>query len=233
MKALLLRIGMDTGTDGALGPIFEDGSFEYVPISERCPSKETRTYGNTMGRSGKFLTTYLPTNVQNRMIHFDPEFETFTYGDPTSKRKYLLALETGDLLVFYAGLAHYPKNGHNNALYVIGYFQVEKAVDFNKLSREEAQDYSSKYSNNAHFKRNSDTTDLVLVIGDKGNSKLLKKAILISQTKIDNAGKPYQAVSKEMEGQLGIRGSIQRSIPPRFIRGEEHIDHLKKILLQG
>lgn len=230
MKALLLRIGMDTGTDGALAPIFEDGSFEYIPISERCSSKESRTYGNTLGRSGKFLASYLPKNVKNRTIHFDPEFETFTYGDPTLKRKYLLGLERGDLLVFYAGLAHYPKDERNNALYIIGYFQVDNVIDFNSLSKGEAQDYSNMFNNNAHFKRNLDTTDLVLVTGDKSASSLLKRAILISQTKFDKVGKPYQAVSKEMEDLLGISGSIQRSLPPRFIRGGEHIDHLKNIL---
>ncbi len=32
MKAMLLRVGMDTGTDGALGPVFPDGSFEYIPF---------------------------------------------------------------------------------------------------------------------------------------------------------------------------------------------------------
>jgi hypothetical protein len=29
MKALLLRVGIDKGTDGALGPIFDDGSFVW------------------------------------------------------------------------------------------------------------------------------------------------------------------------------------------------------------
>ena len=47
MKALLLRVGIDKGTDGALAPIFKDGSFEYIPISEGDPeSKEDRTYRN-------------------------------------------------------------------------------------------------------------------------------------------------------------------------------------------
>jgi Nucleotide modification associated domain 3 len=38
-KALLLRVGIDRGTGGGLGPIFPDGTFEYVPIPER---KRTR-----------------------------------------------------------------------------------------------------------------------------------------------------------------------------------------------
>ena len=50
MKAMLLRIGIDKGTDGTLAPIFEDELFEYIPISGGDPqSKENRTYRNTMG----------------------------------------------------------------------------------------------------------------------------------------------------------------------------------------
>jgi hypothetical protein len=81
MKALLLRIGIDKGTDGALAPIFEDGSFEYIPISEGDPETiEHRTYDNTIGRSGKHLSYYLPSIIKNRKLHLDPEFDTFTYG---------------------------------------------------------------------------------------------------------------------------------------------------------
>jgi len=32
MKAVLLRIGIDTGCGGIHRPLFKDGSFEYVPI---------------------------------------------------------------------------------------------------------------------------------------------------------------------------------------------------------
>ena len=87
MKAMLLRVGIDTGTDGALAPIFSDGSFEYIPISEgNKDSSEHRTYQNTVGRSGKPLSMYLPERIKHFKMHFDPEFDTFTYGDPTPKR---------------------------------------------------------------------------------------------------------------------------------------------------
>lgn len=65
MKAMLLRVGIDKGAGGALGPIFEDGSFEYVPIPEDDPeSIEDRTYKNTIGRAGKPLSTYLPKGIK-------------------------------------------------------------------------------------------------------------------------------------------------------------------------
>ena len=51
MQVVLLRVGIDTGSGSALGPLFKDGSFEYVPIPDRfngCGVDE-RTYGNTPG----------------------------------------------------------------------------------------------------------------------------------------------------------------------------------------
>jgi hypothetical protein len=231
MKAILLRIGIDKGTDGTLAPIFQNGSFEYIPISEGdSQSKEDRTYKNTIGRTGKLLSTYLPKGIENRTMHFDPEFETFTYGDPTSKRNYLLKLRKEDMLVFYAGLSPFQNNKHKTALYIIGYFAVKEVLDFNQLSQKEIEGYYQLYPNNAHLKRSYDTEDLVIVIGDKIRSKLLDKAVLISQPKYDKRGRTYQAVSSMMEELLGISGSIQRSIPPRVITKEHNFKNLQQIL---
>lgn len=229
---MLLRIGIDKGTDGILAPIFQDGSFEYIPISEGddSQSKEDRTYRNTIGRKGKCLSTYLPKRIENKTMHFDPEFKTYTYGDPTIKRKFLLKLNKDDLLVFYAGLSPFQNNNHMTALYIIGYFAIQQIIDFNVLSQKEIEEYYQLYPNNAHLKRSHDTKDLVIAIGDGSRSRLLDKAILISETKYDKIGRPNQAVSREMETSLGISGSIQRSIPPRFIRNDGNINNLKNIL---
>lgn len=226
-----MRIGIDKGTDGALAPIFYDSSFEYIPISEGdSESTEDRTYKNTIGMTGKSFSTYLPKRIENRTMHFDPEFETFTYGDPTSKRKFLLKLKKDDLLVFYAGLSPFQNNNHKIALYIIGYFTIGRIIDFNQLSHKEIEEYYHLYPKNAHLKRSYDTEDLVIAVGDKSRSRLLNKAILISESKYDKSGRPYQAVSKEMEISLGISGSIQRSIPPRFIGNDSNLKNLYNIL---
>ena len=230
MKALLLRVGVDTGTDKALAPIFHDGYFEYIPISEGYSTNETRTYKNTLGRKGSPLSRYLPKSAENRVIHYDPEFETFTYGDPTSKRSYILKLNTNDLLVFYAGLLPYKNKNYDKGLYIIGYFSVDRIINFAHLSDQEINNCFQLYPNNAHLKRNFIELELSLVVGNKDNSKLLDRGILISQKKYDVLGRPYYAVSDEMEDLLGIKGSIQRSIPPRFIKGLENINNLKNIL---
>lgn len=231
MKAMLLRVGIDTGTDGALAPIFDDGTFEFIPISEGdAGSREGRTYANAIGRHGKPFADYLPPRIADRTMHADPEFETFTYGDPTSKRKYLVKLDEGDLLVFYAGLVPFRTDRYRKGLYIIGYFTVDEVIDFNALSPAVSKAQVLRFPRNAHVKRGEDTEDLVIVVGDNEHSALLTKAIPISQPHLDRRGRPYQAVSDEMERQLGIRGSIQRSIPPRFIDGRTEVQNLKSLL---
>lgn len=237
MKGLLLRVGIDKGIkNGALGPIFEDGTFEYIPIPEKsAKTKETRTYKNTLGIRGEPLSTYLPKEIKNEIMHFDPEFDSFTYGDPTSKRNTLLKLNKDDLLIFYAGLTPYENDEYPKGLYVIGYFTVENVINFCELPDEEVEECFRLYPNNAHLKRRYDSKKemraitgdrygLIIVVGNKRKSKLLEKAILISAPKKDKKGRPYQAVSKEMEDLLGIQGSIQKSVPPRLIKEENFTD---------
>jgi hypothetical protein len=232
MKAMLLRVAIDKGTDGALGPIFEDGSFEYIPISEDpdCVTKETGTYKNTIGRNGKSFSTYLSKGIWNRILHFDPEFATFTYGDPTPKRKDLLKLEKDDLLVFYAGLTPYNNNKWKEALYIIGYFAVDRVLDFNKLTNKEIKECCKLYSNNAHLKLSRSYDNLVIIVGQKDKSKLLDKAILISEKRSAKNNMLYDALSKKMEISLGISGFIYRSLNPKVIKGEDNINNLKRIL---
>jgi hypothetical protein len=230
MKAILLRVGIDKGTDGCLAPVFEDLSFEYIPLSETdTQTDEKRTYRDFIGRKGKPLATYLPRKVKDRKMHFDPEFETFTYGDKGSKTKWLKKLNQDDLLVFYAGLTPHNNEYRPEALYIIGYFIVAEVIDFDILTEKEKEEHCKKCSNNAHIKRYNDLDGLVIVIG-QNKSKLLNKAVLISEHRLNKIGRNYHAVSGEMEELVGIRGSIQRSIPPRMIKDTKYIENLKNLL---
>jgi hypothetical protein len=229
MKAMLLRVGIDKGSDGLLAPIFKDGTFEYIPLSEKDPeSGENRTFQDLQDRSGKKLSEYLPERIVNRIIHHDPEFETFTYADEGRKAQLLAKLEKGDYLVFYAGLTS-SQEGGKDALYLIGYLVVEEVIKLGKLDQEQQGELGGMYPTNSHLKRPR-KEGVVLVVGDKKKSKLLVKAIPISQTRPDRRGRLYHAVSPEMEDLLGIRGSIQRSIPPRFIEKSWYLRNLLNIL---
>jgi hypothetical protein len=68
------------------------------------------------------------------------------------------------------------------------------------------------------------------VVAGGRDSRLLDKAIVISQKKPDRRGRPTHALSPEMEDFLGISGFIQRSIPPRFVVEEQNVRNLVTLL---
>jgi hypothetical protein len=221
MKVAMLRIGVDSGSGGIQGPLFADGSFEYIPIPDGFNIDE-RTYGNTTsGKRRKFID-YFPESshvtMANRSIHFDPEFTTFTYGDPTPPKAGLRRLEKGDMLVFYCGLEGWDHTSAP-ALYLIAYFEVLAAGKPNNFG---AQEIHRLFGNNFHvrhqrvFKRQR--ADLVLIKGSE-HSRLLKQAVCISVMGRDRSGRPLKVLSPEMQeifGTFNGRISFQRS-PTRWV----------------
>lgn len=224
MQVVLLRVGIDTASDGMLGPVFEDGTFEYVPIPDGH-RLDLRTYGNMHGKHGAPLLTYFSKNLQTRYrhqpIHFDPEFKTFTYGDPTTPKASLRRLQEGDFLVFYTGLRGWDIHV-KPGLYIIGYFRVLCAGLATGFSR---PDLKRLFSRNFHVMHSrvfrEQRSKLVLVKGAPG-SQLLTKAVLISTYGKDRRGTPLKILSGRMQKVFGdFRGhvSIQRS-PPRWVAPE-------------
>jgi hypothetical protein len=228
MKVAMVRVGIDTGSGGAHGPLFRDGSFEFIPIRDDS-GIDHRTYSNTSGRRGNKLVEFLPRSLQARManqsMHVDPEFSTFTYGDPTRPKAGLRHLQAGDMLVFYCGLQGWDFESLP-ALYLIGYFEVKAAGRAEDFSEREL---STLFSENFHvrhrdvFEQQKDS--LVLVKGCE-RSRLLNKAVLLSTTGQDRLGKPLKILSPDMRevfGSFGGKLSIQRSptrwVEPSFTRG--------------
>lgn len=141
MQVVLLCVGIDSGRGGIQGPLFEDGSFEFIPIDDRRGDSK-QTCGNTKGVHNGFLIDYFPERLKHELrdqpIHSDPEFETFTYGDPTPSKRGLLRLTPGSLLVFYAGLEKWPEQT-DAGLYIVAYFEMAKvglATDFSQSELE-------------------------------------------------------------------------------------------------
>lgn len=115
MKALLLHVGVDhTSTSpmtmGISGPIFDDGTFEFISILELWEedtyfvmrgtksfvvsgneelemepyTSESRTYtriATSNGENGKCLADFIPKEYADAIVHFDPDLEGLTYGD--------------------------------------------------------------------------------------------------------------------------------------------------------
>jgi len=239
-RVVLLRVGVDAGCGGIQGPLFKDGSFEFVCIPDNH-GVSAHTYGNMLGRDGKPLAGYFAesrrTVMAEQHVHHDPEFETFTYGDPTTPKRSLRYLRPGDFLAFYCGLQGWDvDDGWNRderpALYLAGYFEVAlagmaAAFDPKVVRAEFGDNFHVRYP--SVFKMQKD--DLVLVKGGPG-SRLFRKAYRISSEGKDRAGKPLKVLSPSMRkvfGDFGGHVSIQRSPPrwvePRFV--DKAIDYLQ------
>ena len=158
--------------------------------------------------------------MHSRPMHVDPEFETFTYGDPGQPKRRLRSLSTGDLLIFYCGLQGWDF-ADDPALYLCGYFEVAVAGTAAQLGRLELEESFAQNFHVRHPAPEEDPGRLVLVKGSP-QSRLLRKAVRISEMSMDIRGRPLKVLSKEMHevfGDFGGRVSIQRS-PPRWIMPE-------------
>jgi hypothetical protein len=226
-QVVLLRVGIDSGCGGIQGPLFKDGSFDFVCIPDN-KRVSVHTYGNMVGKDGRPHADYFAESrrlvMAKQTIHVDPEWETFTYGDPTPPKKSLRTLNPGDLLVFYCGLQKWDADGgwnqdHRPALFLAGYVEVAlagMAADFDQsvLKRHFGKNFHVRYP--GVFKQQKD--DLVLVKGGPG-SRLFRTAHQISSVGKDRAGKPLKVLSPAMRkvfGDFGGHVSIQRS-PPRWV----------------
>jgi len=221
-RIIIIRIGADTGQlgGGFLGPLFEDGSFDLICIPEyeyQGIIEEPRNYSNCQGNASnkqwiEYVTNRLKQKLVSQMVHFDPEFETFTYGDPGRTRKKLGELQPGDFVVFYAGLE--SKEGLR-ACYIVGYFEISLSISVDQTNGVRAN-FLNEFSNNFHVMhekvfQNDIKKKLKLIKGSK-NSKLLKKAYRIS----DYLYKGHYYLSEDMKkifGPLGEKSDLLRSTP--------------------
>jgi len=227
VNVVLLRVGIDTAEGGFNSALFADGTFEFIPIPDNKHRVDPRTYGNTIGRHGRAPVEYFPRRVRSRManfpMHVDPEFETFTYGDPTLPKKSLVRLTPGDMLVFYAGLEGWDFESAP-ALYIIGYFEVELIGIGSSFSHSMLRE---RFGRNFHVMHKAvfagDRDKLVLIKGST-RSRLLTKAAKLGERQRLPTGSWWQLISPEMAkvfSRFGGIGSLQRSTPrwvePRFI----------------
>jgi len=248
-QIVLLRVGIDSGCGGLAGPLLQGGRFEFVPIpGDNITGK---TYGNSTGiKTGKPLISFFPVSMRERrkdqLIHNDPEFRSWTYGDPTQPKQGLKKLTKGDLLVFYCGLRKNLNTRRADALYIVGYFVVEAAGTYRELADEYDEDWIlSTFAKNHHvihgdkpertaIRKNGQKvkTSLVLIKGGV-TSRLLAKPIRLSALvkEKDKGGHDLFVLSptlKRVFGHFPEKNAIQRSIP-RWVN-ESHIEKAAEFL---
>jgi len=148
-------------------------------------------------------------------MHVDPEFETFTYGDPTPPKRNLSQLRPGDLLVFYSGMEGW---GHAAppALYLVGFFKVKLAGFAAEFSNDQIK---AEFAHNFHVRHKELFREqqgrLVLIKGGR-ESRLFQKAHKLGEGIRRDRGSVWQLITPAMEkvfGRFGGIGSLERSTP--------------------
>jgi len=183
MRAIAINVGANTNEPGFRGPLFPDGSFEYIPIPEAKPTGEpVPTYAD-LG-----LETDVSA-VADRPVHFDPEFpevggEGYTYGDEHGvKAGPLSELSAGDYLFFYATLSTTgeapewapPRWG----AHLIGHFRLAREPVTGEAYHDLPADERAVFDSNAHVKR-AEFDARVLLLGDPDASRLYETVVPLS-----------------------------------------------------
>ncbi|QFU83976.1 Nmad3 family putative nucleotide modification protein [Natronorubrum aibiense] len=175
MTVVLAGIGADSTNFGALAPLYDDGRFEYVPIPEKTrETDETATLGSWDLRGSDGTAASLTTRIKPQPIgdakttvtgdaleswpfHRDPNFEALTYGEHRTSGyvSRLRALESGDVVGFYAGLRR--PDGDRAHRHLIGYMTVDRVdVVTPDMPRDEREAILEAHPENAHTKRARD-----------------------------------------------------------------------------
>lgn len=134
MRVYLANVGSNA-SHGFASPLFEDGSFEFIPIPERDPAgASARLVRYADLRSHYYpdgdLLRYVPQRLRDSPCHNDPEFETLTYGNRDNGRSSALTtLRPGDALLFLARLERWDdgKRMREFGFYLIGGLSVDYA----------------------------------------------------------------------------------------------------------
>jgi hypothetical protein len=203
LKALLVRVGIDSSDDGHWNAPVDSASrnFIYVPIAETKPLRNgLERFYDELRSALTALQQSLPAHLVGRRMHLDPDFDSLTYGDQGRRAKRIHELGRGDLLVFYASLRDIESG---NLVYAqIGLMVIEKIV--------RAVDVTENlWSRNAHTRRIPGTTDIVVRAMSEGSGRL-ERCIPIGEYR-DRAHRVTRPLL-EMWGGLSVKdGYLQRS----------------------
>ncbi|QLC34360.1 hypothetical protein EFA46_009115 [Halarchaeum sp. CBA1220] len=158
MTVAIIGVGVDDTNSDPYPTVYEDGTFEYIPIPEAHDSTESKTYASVARhpKGGSLAETpegdeplagaldkiqpssdgaiRTGTELEKHPLHHDPNFSALTYGEvKTNNRNQLLQLDAteDDVVAFYTGLTDPTSNTPHR--YIIGYFTVNEIIDFAKL----------------------------------------------------------------------------------------------------
>jgi len=131
LRGFLLHTAADVTNLGVVGPIFSDGTFEFIPINNEYGVK-TKSYNRIPAKNkefGKMLSDFLPSTLSDWAVHFDPNFDNFTYGQPVDnypRSRVLENLKSDDVIFFVSSLAPYDNETYANKDTFLKHYQIRR-----------------------------------------------------------------------------------------------------------
>lgn len=185
MKSVAINVAANDDDPGNRGPIFSDGSFEYIPIEETVSDAVVEPTYTQLG-----VADYVPDNKRKAVAHFDPEFpeidfgQNYTYGDRHgTKVNRLKSLQAGDVLFFYGTFDYWGEDSPDYkwiadgwAAYLFGHFTLAQDPVTGDDYLNSSADEREPFANNAHVRREPFDAE-ILILGDEDRSRLYDTAI--------------------------------------------------------
>ena len=209
------------------GPVFPDGSFEFLPIPETpdIPPPHAVRYRDLRSYNlpSENLLKYIPKRLWNKATHNDPEFETFTYGDnceTTPRGASLKQIQSGDFLFFIARMEDWNSDGATGhyGFYLVGFLEVSDSKTILKDVREQPSDnLTETFQNNAHIRRgltDSKHWDRFWIFQGSGQSRRFRHAVPVTRELCLEAFRAADGSPWRWDGQrseLQVIGSYTRS----------------------
>lgn len=236
MKGLLVRIGVDQAYGNWNAPADpKTGEFIYLPIPE---NKQRQFHPNCRRSYSEFLPALekfaarrrlnldedlrFPRELMKRDIHLDPDYEYLTYGNrANSKNSVFRKLESGDLVVFYAGMRSVEPEDGELVYGIVGLFVVDEVLDVPDVAR-------ASWHENAHTRKIKHASDDIVIWGKPRVSGRLSRYLPIGEFR----SKAYRVRLDVLGewGELSVKdGYIQRSaVPPWFENAEKFYRWFKR-----
>lgn len=194
MRVFVANVGVnsrDASERGLRSPLFEDGTFEMVPIKEASKFAliaRSRTYRALPAWTGRMssLAAFIPEGMRAYAAHDDPDFRCMTYGDKlTGRASALREARAGDLLLFLARLWNHAggRSFGGGSFHFVGSMLVTHNLEFRPSALPQApEEVLARVRANAHVLRDAAASHepYRVIVGDQARSARFQHPILVT-----------------------------------------------------